>query len=102
MDLPVRGARDLPGRRAWWWRRYRTRRMDLTRTNHARKYARQSDRHCQMSHFAFFSFEVEDASVLARTPDSVNTYTAIDTGLRAMANIRRWESKTSYHSPTKG
>jgi hypothetical protein len=42
--------------------------------------------------FAFFSFEVEDASRLARKQDSVNTYKTIDTGLGAMTNIRRWES----------
>lgn len=48
-----------------------------------------------------FSFEVEDASPLARKQDSVNTYTAIDTGYLAMTNIRRWKSRTSYHSPTK-
>lgn len=41
---------------------------------------------------------LRNASVLARKQDSVNTYTAIDTGLRAVSNIPRWQSTTSYHS----
>ena len=48
-----------------------------------------------------FSFEVEDASPLARKQDSVNTYKTIDTGYLAMTNIRRWQKHDSYHSPTK-
>jgi hypothetical protein len=41
---------------------------------------------------------LRNASLLARKQDSVNTYTAIDTALRAVSNIQRWQSKTSYHS----
>jgi hypothetical protein len=46
-------------------------------------------------------FEVEDASPLARKQDSVNTYKTIDTGYRAMANIRTLAKHDSYHSQTK-
>ena len=37
-----------------------------------------------------FSFELRNASRLARKQHSVNTYGAIDTACRAVANIRRW------------
>ena len=45
---------------------------------------------------SLFSFELRNASRLARKQDSVNTYSAIDTASRAVSNSRRWESKTSY------
>lgn len=37
-----------------------------------------------------FSFELRNASRLARKQHSVNTYSAIDTASRGMTNIRRW------------
>jgi len=56
-----------------------------------------------MSNVSFrpFLLEVEDASPLARKQDSVNTYTAIDTGYRAMTNIRALAKHDSYDSQTK-
>jgi hypothetical protein len=41
-----------------------------------------------------FSFEVEEnASLLARKQDSVNTYMGIDTAFRAVSNIPRWQAR---------
>lgn len=45
---------------------------------------------------SLFSFELRDASRLARKQHSVITYSAIDTASRAVSNIRRWESRLSY------
>ena len=39
---------------------------------------------------SLFSFELRNASRLARKQDSVNTYSAIDTASRGVSNIRRW------------
>ena len=39
---------------------------------------------------SLFSFELRNASQLARKHDSVNTYKASDTASRAVSNIRRW------------
>lgn len=39
---------------------------------------------------SLFSFELRNASRLARKQHSVNTYTAIDTASRAVTNIPRW------------
>ena len=48
-----------------------------------------------------FSFEVEDANLLARKQYSVNTYRAIDTASRAMTNIQGWLKQDFLLSPTK-
>ena len=45
---------------------------------------------------SLFSFELRNASRLARKQHSVNTYSAIDTVSRAMTNIRMLVNKTSY------